>query len=211
MSKQDPAANGVVPRPAIERLLSKLSRDEATGCEVWTGALDHKGYARIAVGGHRNRLAHRVAYEAAKGSIPPGLTLDHLCRNKACCNPEHLEPVTFSVNTKRKAHPTLCPAGHELSGDNLRLVRGGTTRCCRACKREHKRAERLRAKMAAGSDNQSDAQERSPVPPISDGCSRCGETDFSPNVEAFELSGETVCDDCAAAVFEANSQFGEGA
>ncbi len=137
--------NGIVPRSAYERLLSRLSLQEGTGCAVWTGALDRKGYARIAVGGHRNRMAHRVAYEAAKGPIPDGLGLDHLCRNKACCNPDHLEPVTSAENTSRanaaRAVRTECRYGHPYTEESTWIDKRGV-RHCKPCRRDRQRRSR---------------------------------------------------------------------
>ncbi|MFE4420475.1 HNH endonuclease signature motif containing protein [Streptomyces sp. NPDC056817] len=98
--------------------------------------------------GDKLRYVHRVAYEALVTEIPDGLQLDHLCRNRACANPWHLEPVTNRVNAKRgQAGPVLasknlgkthCPQGHPYSGDNLRIGSRGW-RYCRACKRDQRR------------------------------------------------------------------------
>jgi hypothetical protein len=74
--------------------------DDATGCWVWGLALDNDGYGRAQVGPVK-RLAHRVEYERRVGPIPPGLVIDHLCRNRACVNPDHLEPVAQVVNIRR--------------------------------------------------------------------------------------------------------------
>jgi hypothetical protein len=132
------ARNGIVPRPPIERLRAKLALDPATGCMEWTGALDRKGYARLAMGEGRNKIAHRVAYEAERGPIPDGLTIDHLCRNKRCSNPDHLEAVTFAENTRRenaqRPVATHCPRGHEWTPANTYSQSNGR-RTCRACRR----------------------------------------------------------------------------
>jgi hypothetical protein len=88
-------------------------------------------------------LAHRFAYEFLVGPIPGGLTLDHLCRNRACVNPAHLEPVTHRVNILRgvglaanNARKTHCRHGHLLAGDNVRLTATGE-RVCRTCRRAY--------------------------------------------------------------------------
>jgi hypothetical protein len=77
-----------------------------SGCVLWLGELNSAGYGRISQGnnhvGKRVRyLAHRVSYELAKGQVPEGMELDHLCRVRCCINPEHLEPVTRSENNRR--------------------------------------------------------------------------------------------------------------
>lgn len=80
-----------------------------TPCWIWTGPINRKGYGRVQV----NRVqknAHRAVYEARIGSIPRHLHLDHLCRNKLCVNPLHMEPVTPAENNRRKFTVSLAPA-----------------------------------------------------------------------------------------------------
>lgn len=69
-------------------------------CWPWPGRIDKHGYGRCKVG-KKAMLAHRAVYEALIGEIPTGLTLDHLCRNRSCCNPRHLDPCTGGENTLR--------------------------------------------------------------------------------------------------------------
>lgn len=86
-------------RPAITRVMEKIRIDG--GCWVFTGEINRSGYGRIKVGPGKSRVAHRVTYEHYVGAVPNGLELDHLCVNPACCNPDHLEAVTHSVNMQR--------------------------------------------------------------------------------------------------------------
>jgi hypothetical protein len=89
------------------------------------------------------RYGHRVAYEALVGPIPQGLCIDHLCRNRACVNPDHLEPVTNRVNILRgetimaaNAAKTHCVRGHEYTPENTLINAKTGTRRCAACNRE---------------------------------------------------------------------------
>lgn len=140
------------PAPAYERLARRLETDAATGCINWTGPVTRQGYGRIGLGGRDggHTQAHRLAYETAKGPIPEGLVIDHLCRNRRCCNPDHLEAVTSRENTRRGSSSagrewlrSHCDSGHELTPENTRLERNGQRRC-RTCARDYQRARRAR-------------------------------------------------------------------
>lgn len=121
-----------------------------TYCLTWTAYCLPNGYARYC---HDKQAAyaHRVVYEAIIGPIPTGLFIDHLCRNRACVNPWHLEPVTNRVNILRgqtvmaaNATKTHCAHGHEFTTENtIRSGPDGRLRHCRSC-RENTYAERNR-------------------------------------------------------------------
>jgi hypothetical protein len=110
-----------------------------TGCWVWTGFVNHHGYAKFHWGAAMV-LGHRWAYEHFVGPIPDGLQIDHLCRVRRCLNPAHLEPVTPVENVRRSplhaGARTHCPKGHPY--DEANTVRPGrmARRACRACKIE---------------------------------------------------------------------------
>lgn len=123
-------------------------------CWAWQAGMV-KGYGHFTQGGKpKMMLAHRWSYEAMVTEVPDGLELDHLCRNKACVNPDHLEPVTHAVNiernpnavNKRGAQITHCPQGHEYNEANTRWYRGG--RNCRPCGRLHTANHRARKAAA---------------------------------------------------------------
>lgn len=119
-------------------------------CWAWTGCLNSRGYGCWAVNG-KSQLTHRVAYILLVGEIPDGLQVDHLCGNKRCCNPDHLEAVTDAVNKSRtnQARKTLCVNGHRLDGDNLIIKKRGKrspVRNCRTCAVEAQRRARATSK-----------------------------------------------------------------
>ena len=84
------------------RVMSHVNKAGPDGCWLWT-ALTTDGYGRVKIGRNEqgNIRAHVACYELHKGAIPPGMVLDHLCRNPACVNPDHLEPVMQAVNCRR--------------------------------------------------------------------------------------------------------------
>jgi len=168
--KRDRTARRLTPEQRNESAKQRLARRvvvDGNGCWIWTGAVTHAGYGRIQMadgtGASRARVAHRVSYELYVGAVPEGLQLDHLCRVRACCNPEHLEPVTAKVNTWRSdltaarinGTKTHCPRGHEFTDANTyRPPSKPNQRHCRACKHDEARRRRaadkaLRAALAA--------------------------------------------------------------
>lgn len=121
----------MTPAVLTDRFWVKVTKS-SEGCWLWTGARNSRGYGQWAVGG-RSRSVHRIAYEALVGPIPDGLTIDHLCRVKTCCNPEHLEAVTGAENSRRHAATiTSCPRGHEYTPENT-YRNGAGHRYCREC------------------------------------------------------------------------------
>lgn len=124
---------------ALERFTVKFRVDPATNCWNWIAATDGHGYGKFyANPGHAK--AHRWSYEHHRGPIPSGLQIDHLCRNRACVNPDHLDPVTPRVNTMRgfavsalRARQTHCIHGHEFTPRNTILDKRGH-RTCRSCR-----------------------------------------------------------------------------
>lgn len=130
-------------------------------CWIYTGRdVSANGYHRVKVDGERV-MVHRWMWEQTYGPIAPGLEIDHLCRNPACCNPDHLEPVTPAVNKYRGFSPwginkrkTHCKRGHEFTPENTKRV-GKDGRSCRECIRirqatyQAKRTQRQRERRAA--------------------------------------------------------------
>jgi len=116
---------------------------DPSACWEWPGADNGTGYCQVWFE-DRARYVHRLSYEMFRGPIPAGLEIDHLCRNRRCVNPEHLEAVPRSVNVTRampfrrraglSGRKTHCPAGHPYAGDNLYVPPSGEYRC-RECSR----------------------------------------------------------------------------
>lgn len=130
-------------------IMDRIKINPVSGCWEWQRYKDKKGYGRWIKG-----LAHRLAYTVLVGPIPCGLTLDHICRNRACVRPlwhgdpnGHVEPVTMRENILRgegvaaKNHrKPKCCNGHPLYGPNLKIIQrdGRTTRVCIECDRDRK-------------------------------------------------------------------------
>jgi len=115
-------------RPSEERFWSKVVFPEDSDCWLWAASINNNGYGEFWAG-DKYVKAHRWAYEYLIGPIPAGLTIDHLCRNRACVNPAHLEPVTLRINLlrgntfqARNAAKTHCESGHSFDLFNTCLL-----------------------------------------------------------------------------------------
>jgi hypothetical protein len=149
------------PKPLKERVEKFIMPEPMSGCWLWTGSIHQFGYGMISMlrtdgtrgssgrRPYRSALAHRVVYELYRGKIADGLVLDHLCRNPACVNPDHLEQVTQLVNIRRgdfktnhfNRLKTHCTHGHEFTPENTYIDGVRSWRNCRTCWRERDRAK----------------------------------------------------------------------
>lgn len=133
--------SGLFTEAVVGRFWGHVDKRGHDECWPWKMHCNPGGYGRFSTVRGKMFLAHRVAYALAIGEIPDGLVIDHLCRNRRCCNPSHMEPVTRVENTMRgeapwarKKRQTMCVNGHPLAGDNL-IVRRHGHRGCRECRR----------------------------------------------------------------------------
>ncbi len=145
---KSPSTQWVSARERFERLYIP---EPNTGCWIWIGVCEKKGYGHFKFAG-RTLKAHRVSYEIYKGPIPHGLQIDHLCRVRCCVNPDHLEAVTCWENIRRgdtgkataevRKALTHCKRGHEYTEANTYRNKRGN-RHCKACVRERGRGGEL--------------------------------------------------------------------
>lgn len=155
LSGHNPSHN----RPIEDRFWERVDKRGPNDCWEWTAGKS-SGYGYLSIGGGRGAprvRVHRYSYELLVGPIPTGLEIDHLCENRACVNPAHLEPVTHRDNmlrastglTQANSLKTHCPRGHEYSPENTYVQPNGGRRC-RECARIVKR-EWLARKSAEAS------------------------------------------------------------
>jgi hypothetical protein len=135
----------VLHAPLLPRLMARINRRGPSECWPWTAQLSPTGYPRMSTkrngkSGQINVL--RALYELSRGPLPDSIVLDHLCRNRACLNLAHVEPVSNRENILRgfapsavNARKTHCIRGHKLTGANLYITRDGR-RQCRPCRTE---------------------------------------------------------------------------
>ena len=136
----------------VSRILQKVEKTET--CWVWNGS-KNKGknsYGYIWFN-RKNTLVHRIMYQIHKGDIPDGKEIDHLCRNKGCVNPDHLEAVSHRENMLRAnvgwkcREKTHCPKGHEYTPENTRITHG--SRSCKACESPYNKRRWAQSKANA--------------------------------------------------------------
>lgn len=133
-----------------QNLQDKIEQDPNTNCWNWIASKNRDGYGSAIFGG-RNKRCHRITFEIFKHPIANGLEIDHLCRNRKCCNPEHLEAVTHAENMKR-AYKTHCRNGHELKDYNIKIDHLSGGKIARRCKICRNQKERIRARRNRSGD-----------------------------------------------------------
>ena len=130
---------------AVARFWAKVDKRAEQECWPWKGAKNTRGYGYFSAHSRAPCVgAHRIAYSLCVKAIPDGLTIDHLCRNKGCVNPAHLEPVSMKENLMRgtsfsakNAAKLMCLRGHPFTTATIRKAgqRSWMVRRCLACAR----------------------------------------------------------------------------
>ena len=138
----------------LQRFWDKVEKTDS--CWNWSAYHTPTGYGTFKLN-NKSILAHRYSYEELRGCIPPELEIDHLCRNRRCVNPDHLEAVTHTVNVRRGSNKgglpkqTHCKIGHALSGENLLVSTNGVRRCKR-CRKEYDRKRWISLRRMLGDE-----------------------------------------------------------
>jgi hypothetical protein len=142
-------------KEVIDRFWSKVIRI-TDSCWIWKGALKDDGYAQFWISNQHpphQEYIHRFVYEITKGSIPDGLAIDHLCRNRACPNPDHLEAVSSKENVLRgigitavNSRKTHCKHGHLLTAENIYVYDKG--RVCKLCLKDREKQYKMKELIA---------------------------------------------------------------
>lgn len=141
---------GTIIKPLEQRIFEKIIKG-SDGCWQWMGFTDKAGYARVQQGGRGGTVlyVHRWLYEYYRGRIRKKLELDHLCRNRWCVAPYHLEAVTHQENLRRGGCRYLygtCKRGHALTDENTYWTKNGKWQC-RQCRRDRKRLQNERSRF----------------------------------------------------------------
>lgn len=135
---------------SARNLISILSSNVTVAdCWLWGGKTDGDGYGVFGAGPDR---IHRVVWQELVGPVPEGLVLDHLCRVRTCCNPDHMRCVTPGENvlcgygiSAMNARKTHCANGHEFNEENTSPRKGRGGRECKPCRRDQARRRRAAA------------------------------------------------------------------
>jgi len=128
----------------ILKILSNIAINNYSGCWNWTKAKNQKGYGHFKIN-DKSLKPHRIVFETFNGEIKKNYVIDHLCKNRICCNPDHLRQVTIKQNTLENsnslqsinARKTHCIRGHIFDDSNTYLIhyKNGIKRQCKKCKK----------------------------------------------------------------------------